>query len=108
MKSRLVILGVFGGCLAVLALIGVLCFRFPSLPMLVPLHYDVMGAPDRLGPKAQVFITPLIGLLALLLNGMLGGVAYRRERMVSYLLWAGAILVQVLAWTAAAGILAYV
>jgi len=93
------------GFLTLLALIGLLCFQFSALPLLVPLHFDVTGAPDRLGPRGQVFTIPLIGFLVLLLNLFLGGLSYRRERMVSYLLWGGVILVQVLMWVAAASIL---
>ncbi|MCK4316067.1 MAG: PH domain-containing protein, partial [Anaerolineae bacterium] len=93
------------GLLAVLALIGLLCFQFPALPRLVPLHFDAAGNPDRLGLRGQIFVLPLIGLLVLLLNGALGWLVYRRERVAAYLLWGGAVLVQVLVWTAAIGIL---
>lgn len=91
--------------LIVLALIGLLCFQFPALPRMVPLHFDALGNPDRLEARGQIFTIPLIGLLTLLLNGGLGGLAYRRERMVSYMLWGGSILIQVLMWTATIGIL---
>jgi hypothetical protein len=93
------------GFLAILALTGLLCFQFPALSRLVPLHFDAAGNADRLGSRGQIFFIPLIGLLALLLNGTLGAIAYRRERVASYLLWGGAVLVQVLVWTAAVGIL---
>ncbi len=93
------------GFLAVLALTGLLCFQFPALPRLVPLHFDAAGNPDRRGIRGQIFTIPLIGLLTLLLNGALGGLAYRHERVASYLLWGGAVLIQVLVWTAAIGIL---
>jgi hypothetical protein len=93
------------GLVALLALVGLLCFKFPALPRLVPLHFDAAGNPDRLGPRTQVFIIPLIGLLALLINGVLGGLAYRRERVASYLLWGGSVLIHLLVWTAAIGIL---
>ncbi|MBE9508399.1 MAG: DUF1648 domain-containing protein, partial [Chloroflexi bacterium] len=79
--------------------------QFPTLPLLVPIHFDAAGNPDRLVPRGQSFIIPLIGLLTLLVNGTLGGLAYPRERVASYLLWGGAVLVQVLVWTAAVGIL---
>ena len=92
------------GFLTILALTGFLCFRFPALARFVPLHFNAAGNPDRLGPRGQIFMIPLIGLLALVLNGTLGSVAYRRERLVSYLLWGGAILIQVLVWAAAVGI----
>lgn len=91
--------------LTLLALTGLLCFQFPALPRMVPLHFDVVGQPDRLEARGQIFTIPLIGFLALLLNSVLGGLAYRRERMASYMLWGGAILIQVLMWTAAVGIL---
>ncbi|MDY7078164.1 MAG: PH domain-containing protein [Chloroflexota bacterium] len=93
--------------LALLALTGLLCFRFPTLPRMVPLHFDIAGNPDRLESRGQIFIVPLIGLLALLLNGVLGGLAYRRERMASYLLWGGAALIQLLVWMATIGILGH-
>ena len=92
------------GFLTILALTGFLCFRVPAFSRFVPLHFNAAGNPDRLEPRGQIFIIPLIGLLALVLNGTLGSVAYRRERLVSYLLWGGAILIQVLVWAAAVGI----
>jgi len=93
------------GFLALLVLIGLLCFQFPALPQLVPLHFDAAGRPDRLGIRSQVFTIPLIGLLALLLNGTLGGLVYRHERVASYLLWGGTVLIQVLVWIATVGVL---
>ena len=96
------------GCLAAVALVGLLCFWFPRLPYKVPLHFDATGNPDRLEVRSEIFIIPLIGLLTLLFNGVLGGLTYRRERMASYLLWGGSILIQVLLWTAVIGILGWV
>jgi hypothetical protein len=96
------------GCLAAVALIGLLCFWFPRLPYEVPLHFDAAGNPDRLEVRSEIFIIPLIGLLTLLFNGVLGGLTYRRERMASYLLWGGSILIHVLLWTAVFGILGQV
>ena len=93
--------------LALLALTGFISFRFPALSRLMPLHFDAAGNPDRLGSRGQVFIIPLIGLLSLLLNGTLGGLMYRRQKMASYLLWGGALLVQVLVWAAAVGIIGH-
>ncbi len=94
-----------GGLAAVLALFGLLCARFPSLPRLLPLHFDAVGDPDRLGQQGQIFFVPAIGLVVLLVNGGLGGGLYRRERLAAYLLWGGAVLVQVLLWAAVLGIL---
>jgi hypothetical protein len=94
-----------GSFAAVLALTGLLCFYYPSLPNLVPLHFDVAGMPDRLDSRAHIFVIPLIGLLASLANGALGWMTNRRDRVASYLVWGGALLVQALVWGAAIGIL---
>ncbi len=91
---------------ALLALTGLLCFRFPSLPPLLPLHFDALGSPDRLGVRGQIFFIPLIGLIVLMVNGVLGGLLYRHERLAAYLLWGGALTVQILFWAAVLGILA--
>jgi hypothetical protein len=91
---------------AVLALFGFLSARFLSLPRLLPLHFDAAGNPDRLGSRGQIFFLPLIGLIVLLVNTTLGGALYRRERLVSYLFWGGALLVVVFLWGAVLGILA--
>jgi hypothetical protein len=86
-------------------LFGYISLRYPSLAELQPLHFDVLGQPDRWGTRAQVFTLPFIGLLALIANGGLGLLLYERERPAAYLLWSGAIGVQVLVWGAALGIL---
>jgi hypothetical protein len=88
-----------------LLLFGLVSLRFPSLPPVLPLHYNALGLPDRAGPAAQVFILPLIGLLSLGANGLLGGVFYRREQVAAYLLWGGVIVVQVLLWIATVNLL---
>lgn len=97
-----------GGMLAVVALFGLLSVRYPSLPRLLPLHFDAEGNPDRLGPQAQIFFIPFIGLLVMAVNGGVGGALYRREPLFAYLLWIGALLVQGLLWAAVLGILAAV
>jgi len=91
--------------LAFVSLLGILSLRFPTLPMLIPLHFSLSGSPDRLGPRVEIFLVPLIGLLTLLINGALGGIFYRKNRVASYMLWGSSILVEILVWTATFGIL---
>jgi hypothetical protein len=79
-----------------LLLFGYLCFRYPQLPANLPLHFDAQGQPDRYGSPASLFVLPLIGLGALVINGLWGAVIYRRHRTGSYLLWGGALVVQLL------------
>jgi hypothetical protein len=99
-------LALLGGALALLiVLFGYISMRYASLADLQPLHFDAAGQPDRWGTRIQVFTLPFIGLLALIANGGLGFLLYERERTASYLLWSGAIVVQVLVWGAILGIL---
>ena len=87
------------------ALFAFMCLRYPNLPKSLPLHYSLTGEADRFGSPAQLFILPVIGLIALLGNTAVGGLVYRRERMAAYVLWGGAILVQVLLWIGAINLL---
>jgi hypothetical protein len=87
------------------ALFGYIALRYPSLADLQPLHFDSAGQPDRWGTRAQVFTLPFIGMLALIANGGLGFLLYERQRPAAYLLWSGAIGVQMLVWGATIGIL---
>ena len=89
------------GLIGLLLMFGALAFRYPSLPADVPLHFDVHGRPDRIAAKAGLFALPLIGLIAWLANGVAGVVLYRRgQRGAAYLLWAGAVLVELIAGVA--------
>ena len=85
------------GLLLNLALFGFLCYRFPALPERLPLHFNAAGQPDRIGPRQGLFLLPLIGLLAWGINGAWGGMIYRRQRPGAYLLWGGAVAVQIIA-----------
>ncbi len=105
-QDRPALIMLAAGLGALLALTGLLCFRFPHLPPLLPLHFDALGSPDRLGVRGQIFFIPLIGFIVLTVNGALGGLLYRYERLAAYLLWGGALTVQILFWAAVLGILA--
>lgn len=85
------------GLILNLAVFGLLCFRFPTLPERVVLHFNAAGQPDRIGPRQGLLLLPLIGLLAWGVNTIWGGVIYRRQRPGAYLLWGGAVVVQIIA-----------
>ncbi len=90
-----------GAALAVnLALFAYLAIRFPTLDLNLPLHFDSQGLADRPGTKAELFGLPIIGLIILGTNLVLGLLLYRRERAGSYLLWGSAAAVQALFWLA--------
>ena len=83
-----------------LALFSYLVIRFDALPDLLPLHFDSSGLPDRIEAKTGIFALPLIGVIVLALNLVLGIPIHRRERIATRLLAAGALLVQVMMWVA--------
>lgn len=88
-----------------LGLFGYLSARFPGLDVQLPLHFNAEGMADRIGNKAELFALPIIGLLILGVNLVLGLILYRRERAGSYLLWGAAAAVQTLFWLATFSIL---
>ena len=58
-----------------------------------------------MGVRSDVFILPVIGAMTLLVNVLIGMVVYQRERMASYVLWGGMVLVQFLLWVGAFNLL---
>jgi hypothetical protein len=84
------------GLLLCALLFAVLCFRYPSLPNLLSMHYDASGSIDRIAPRSEVFTLPVISAMIWAVNGLLGVLFYRRQRLLSYLAWSGAAIVQVL------------
>jgi len=97
-----VLIGAAG--LACLALFGYVCFRFPGLPQLLPLHFNAAGIPDRFDDRSRAFILPLISLMSLGANSAIGVPMYLRDRISAYLIWGGTLVVQALTWIAATGI----
>jgi hypothetical protein len=87
-----------------LALFGFLCLRFPRLPPVLALHFNAAGLPDRTGPKGEAFSLPIIGLIILGVNVVVGLLLYRREKAGTYLLWGAAAAAQGLFWLAALSI----
>jgi len=85
-----------GGIVVNLVLFGLLLFRYPVLPDAIPMHWDATGSVDRIALREEVFALPVFGLITLGANDGLGAAIYRRQRIASYLLWSGAVLVQLL------------
>ncbi len=93
-RIGLALLGV--GFLGVLALIGLLMVRYPGLPDEMIFRYSSDGLPLAVRGKNALFLLPAIGLLAWLINGVWGlWMAARKESTGAYLLWGGAIVVQI-------------
>ena len=79
--------------------------RFPNLDAQLPLHFTSLGQADRIGTKLELFALPIIGVIILGTNLVLGLALYKRERAGSYLLWGSAATAQALFWLATFSIL---
>jgi hypothetical protein len=85
-----------GGLLGVLILFGVLMISFPNLPDVLTVRYNSAGLPEEIGEKGALYRLPGIGLLAWLINGAAGLVLMaRRQVTAAYMLWSGAVVVQI-------------
>jgi hypothetical protein len=95
-ENRVGLLLIALGLVGVLALFGRLMVQFPSLPSALPFRYSSAGLPEVVRDKSALFILPAIGLLAWLVNGLWGMWMMRRQQPTgAYMLWGGAIAVQV-------------
>lgn len=84
-----------GGLVGVLVLFGVLMISFPNLPEVLTVRYNSAGLPEEIGEKAALYRLPIIGLLAWAINGVAGLLLMaRRQIMAAYMLWSGALVVQ--------------
>jgi hypothetical protein len=97
-RDRVAIVLIGSGLLGVLLMFGVLCFRYPALSSDLPLHFDASGIPDRIVPKSGLFVLPIIGLITWVFNLLMGIWLYRQvQQGAAYLLWGGAVAVQMIA-----------
>jgi len=93
------------GLLLNLALFAYIGWRYRALPESLPLHFDILGQPDRLGVRSEIFKLPVVGLLLLVLNSLFGLAVHRWENLGAYLLLGMTPVVQVLFWLAALNIM---
>jgi hypothetical protein len=85
-----------GGLLGALILFGVLMISFPNLPDVLTVRYNSAGLPEEIGEKGALYRLPIIGLLAWGINGGAGLVLMaRRQTTAAYMLWSGAVVVQI-------------
>lgn len=87
-----------GGVIGLLVLFGALMIRFPNLPSDLVVRYNAQGDPELIRSKSALFLLPGIGFMAWLVNGLWGGwMAAHDHPMGAYLLWGGAIVVEIFA-----------
>lgn len=66
----------------------------PSLPELMPLHYNGAGVVDMIGRPLELFKLPIFASVILVLNVVFGVLLHRRERPGAHLLVWTALAVQ--------------
>ncbi len=89
------------GGVGALLLFGVLMVSFPNLPDALAFHYNSDGQPDIVREKTALFLLPAMGLMAWLINGVWGlWMAFRDQRTGAYMLWGGALIVQICSFMA--------
>lgn len=98
-------LGLVGGAL----LLGIFMVRFPGLPDVLTVAFTGEGMPEVVREKQSLFILPILGVLAWVVNGV-GGMlmAGRRQLSAAYLLWGGTLVVQICALAALIGLVGWV
>jgi hypothetical protein len=91
------------------ALFAYICWRYPTLPRILPFHFNLMGQADRTGARAGIFALPIIGGGVFTLNAVLGLIVHSHrkidQKLSAHLLWGGTIVVEGLFWLATLAIL---
>jgi hypothetical protein len=90
-----------------LLLFAVLSVIYSRLPEQVPLHFSRFGVIDRSGSPSELFILPLIGLVAWIAALVAGWFFYylRHEKPVAYIIWGITVVIEVAAWIAVLGLI---
>jgi hypothetical protein len=83
-----------------LAMFGYVFLAYPTLPDLLPLHFNLLGEVDFIGPRSDVFRLPGIALGLFALNFGAAVVLYLRERVAAYVVLATGLAVQAMFWVA--------
>lgn len=93
LAARRILLAGFTG---VLVLFLLLLVRYPFLPETMAVRFDPNGIPELVRDKSGLFLLPMIGLICWIINGLWGILMASRNQVTgAYLLWSGAVLVQV-------------
>lgn len=85
---------------------GLIAFFIRPVDFPIVLHYNVYFGVDVIGAWWQVYFLPLVGLVILLVNAVLGYLFYQqKERIVAHLLMLAIFIAQIGISIAVAGIL---
>lgn len=86
---------------------GLIAYFIRPVDFLIVLHYNVYFGVDVIGDWWQVYLLPLIGLIILIANTILGYMFYqKKERLAAHLLMLATFIVQIGVTVGVAGLLA--
>jgi len=66
--------------------------KSPELPVI--LHYNLFFGVDYLGGYNEIYLIPIVGVIVIIVNTILGYLLYERERLASYFLTFNIFIVQ--------------
>ncbi len=103
-KTFIIVLTV---CAAVVnaALWVVVWFGFPPLATTYVIRYSVLSGADIIGTRADIFIVPFVGLVALVMNAAIAFLMKKREPLISYAFIFSSALIQFFLTVALVGLL---
>ncbi len=70
-------------------------FQIPYTDESLFLHYNILFGVDAIGEGWRIFFVPLVGLIILIINIVIGWLVYRKDHFISQLLVASAAFCQV-------------
>lgn len=85
-RDRIAIGLLAGGLAVVLVQVGTLFFRYPTLPRSLD--------PSSTTAWEVLLLLPVFGLAVWLINGIWGALVFASQRLAAYLLWSGALMVE--------------
>jgi hypothetical protein len=88
------VLCVLLGTVTLVLVVAVIALRFDALPDQIALHFDASGRPNQIASKYDLLRLPFLGLVALVLDWLIGVWVHPREKVLARVLWLGGAIVQ--------------
>ena len=60
----------------------------------IPLHYNIYFGVDQFGPLDKIFLLPILGFCLFLLNVIFQTVAFRREKLLAFIIAVATVILE--------------
>lgn len=91
-KYSLIVIGL--AVLSNMAIWLILYFRVEPSDYPIPLHYNIYTGIDAIDYWYKIFIIPGLGILAIIINMLIGLFYNNKEKFISYIMYTAALLIQ--------------